>query len=68
MMGIHSHWREEWGAGASGGGRGARKESRGAHDRSDYPAQNEAFENATLISYDEGRYSVRLDEGKQYES
>ena len=46
----------------------ARRESRGAHWRSDHPAQDEAFEYATLISYDGGKYSVRPDRERRYES
>ncbi len=46
----------------------ARKESRGAHFRSDYPDTREEFGYATLISFGEGRYDARLDEGRSYES
>ena len=45
-----------------------RKESRGAHCRSDYPATDESRRHATLISYDNGKYSVRLDREDEYES
>ena len=46
----------------------SRRESRGAHFRSDYPESDEDFGFATLISYDEGKYSVRLDRECDYES
>ena len=46
----------------------ARKESRGAHYRSDYPEPDDAWRHATLISYDGGNYSVRLDREQSYES
>ena len=44
------------------------RESRGAHWRSDFPETDEAFEAATIISYDGGNYSVRLDKERVYES
>ena len=46
----------------------ARKESRGAHFRSDFPKPDDAWRYATLISYDGGTYSVRLDKEQSYES
>ncbi|MBR2258914.1 MAG: FAD-binding protein [Blautia sp.] len=46
----------------------SRRESRGAHDRSDFPKTEEAYRSATIISYDSGNYSVRLDRGRSYES
>lgn len=46
----------------------ARKESRGAHYRSDYSDSDKAYEYATIISYDDGAYAVRLDKEKKYES
>lgn len=46
----------------------SRRESRGAHYRSDYPETEEAYQSATVISYDGGKYSIRLDEERAYES
>ncbi len=46
----------------------ARTESRGAHFRSDCPAQDEAQQFASIISYDGGNYRVRLDKEHAYES
>lgn len=46
----------------------ARRESRGAHYRSDHPNADDRFRHATLISYDDGEYRVRLDEEGEYES
>ena len=46
----------------------ARQESRGAHCRSDFSEQSEEFAYATLISWDGGKYSVRQDREKSYES
>ena len=46
----------------------ARRESRGAHYRSDYPETKEASGFATIIAYDGGNYSVRLDKERAYES
>ncbi len=46
----------------------ARKESRGAHYRSDYPGTDAEYQNATLISYDGGEYRVQLDKEHAYES
>ena len=45
-----------------------RKESRGAHYRSDYPEKDQSYEGATLISYDGGRYRVWFDKEGEYES
>ena len=45
-----------------------RQESRGAHWRSDFPKTDEAFQSATIISYNDGHYSVRLDKERTYES
>ena len=46
----------------------SRKESRGAHYRSDYTCTDDDCSYATLISYDNGEYSVRLDREREYES
>lgn len=46
----------------------ARKESRGAHFRSDHPQMEEAYHASTIISYDDGNYTVRLDQEQAYES
>ena len=45
-----------------------RKESRGAHCRSDFPEQSEEYTYSTLISYDDGAYRVTLDKERLYES
>ena len=45
-----------------------RKETRGAHYRSDYPDSQEQYRYATIISYDDGQYRVRLDKEHRYES
>ena len=45
-----------------------RRESRGAHFRRDYPETKDEFRYATIISYDEGAYNVRLDKEGIYES
>ena len=46
----------------------SRRESRGAHYRSDFPETDEAYRAATIITYDGGNYSVRLDTERAYES
>ena len=46
----------------------SRRESRGAHFRSDYPKTDESCCAASVITYDGGKYSVRLDEERFYES
>ncbi len=46
----------------------ARRESRGAHWRSDCPETDPAQQYASIVSYDGGRYSVRLDKEHAYES
>ena len=45
-----------------------RKESRGAHYRSDHPQMSEEYGAATIITFDDGKYSVRLDKEHEYES
>lgn len=45
-----------------------RKESRGAHYRSDYPDTDDSLACASLISYDNGNYKVWLDKEREYES
>lgn len=45
-----------------------RKESRGAHYRSDYPDTDDSLACASLISYDNGKYKVWLDKEREYES
>ena len=45
-----------------------RRESRGAHFRSDFPEADDDFGCATIISYDQGAYRVRFDKERAYES
>ena len=45
-----------------------RKESRGAHYRSDYPNTDDNISCASLISYNDGNYKVWLDKEREYES
>lgn len=45
-----------------------RRESRGAHFRSDYPGTSDDMRAATIISYDDGAYNVSLDKEGRYES
>ena len=44
-----------------------RRESRGAHVRSDYPVSRDSFAFASVISYNDGDCSVWLDEGGRCE-
>ena len=46
----------------------ARRESRGAHCRSDAPQTLDDYAHATLISYDEGSYHTWFDKEQAYES
>lgn len=46
----------------------SRKESRGAHYRSDHPASKDDYNAATIISYDNGVYRTYLDTEGTYES
>ena len=46
----------------------ARKESRGAHYRSDYPDSKDADAYASIIAYNNGDFKIRLDKEKLYES
>lgn len=45
-----------------------RKESRGSHNRKEFTEIEAGFSYPTLISYDNGNYSVRLDKEGEYES
>ena len=45
-----------------------RQESRGAHYRSDHPAPEDAYKAATIIRYDDGKYTTYLDTEGKYES
>ena len=45
----------------------SRRESRGAHVRSDFPETDAALQASTIIAYQEGAYRVRLDEERAYE-
>ncbi len=46
----------------------SRKESRGAHYRSDYAETKDEYATATIISYENGEYRTRLDVEGTYES
>ena len=46
----------------------SRKESRGAHYRSDYPTAKDDYQAATIIRYDNGDYHTTLDTEGKYES
>ena len=46
----------------------SRRESRGAHYRSDYTKSDDSYKYATLISYDNGKYRTWLDTEGEYES
>ncbi|MBR0303254.1 MAG: FAD-binding protein, partial [Clostridia bacterium] len=46
----------------------SRKESRGAHYRSDHPVSEDAYQAATIIRYDNGVYHTYLDTEGKYES
>ena len=46
----------------------ARKESRGAHFRGDFPDTFDEYAHPTIVSYDNGQYNTRLDKENEYES
>jgi succinate dehydrogenase / fumarate reductase flavoprotein subunit len=46
----------------------ARKDSRGAHFRSDFPDTLDDYSSATIITFNDGRYDTRLDKEDAYES
>ena len=46
----------------------SRKESRGAHYRSDHPQTDDDYGYSTIISYDNGKYNIRADKEGEYES
>ena len=46
----------------------ARKESRGAHYRSDVPQSHDSYAYATLVAYDNGAFRTWLDKERDYEN
>ena len=46
----------------------SRKESRGAHFRSDHPQSKDEWTASTIISYDNGAYNTHLDTEGRYEN
>ena len=46
----------------------SRKESRGAHYRTDYPDTDDGYKAGTIISYNNGAYDTYLDVENRYES
>lgn len=46
----------------------SRKESRGAHIRSDCPNEKEEYRAASIISFDDGEYTIEYDKEGRYES
>lgn len=46
----------------------SREESRGAHYRSDHPISKDEYRAATIIRYDDGKYTTYLDTEGKYES
>ncbi|MCR5544333.1 MAG: FAD-binding protein [Eubacterium sp.] len=46
----------------------SRKESRGAHIRSDFPEKRDDYKAASIISYNDGKYDIRYDTDGMYEN
>ena len=46
----------------------SRKESRGAHFRTDYPKEDPQWQAASIIRWEDGEYKVRLDREGRYEN